>query len=80
MPKSLPYLNRVDPPFLAEATKWLRSTFKPLINRRLPTVLYGGFKHGFVPGFVQQHKKGIPLNSGFGKALAPLVYIPFFCP
>ncbi len=120
---------------------WLRVTFKPLLFKRLPTIVYGGFKHGYIANFIQKHKKaypyfvkldiqkfypsidhhhlivetqmaykallglhyvprkfkqqflpfiqqfflefplqkqGLPLNSSVSKALAPLLYVPFF--
>lgn len=37
--------------------KLLRGLFTKPMAKRLPTVLYGGFKHGFVADFIQKHKK-----------------------
>lgn len=45
---------------IKEQATWLRETFKPLMAKRLPTVLYSGFKHGFIPQYVQKHKKKYP--------------------
>lgn len=50
--KPLPYmvLEGRDP--MKEQAKLLRSLFTKPISKRLPTVLYGGFKHGFVADYV----------------------------
>lgn len=45
---------------MQEGAKWLRRTFAPLLAKRLPTLYYSGFRHGFIPQFVQQHKKAYP--------------------
>ena len=58
--KPLPYLLQPDGYPIAQEAKWVRKTFAPLMAKRLPTVLYGGFKHGFIPQYVQQHKKEFP--------------------
>lgn len=139
--KALPYTVQQDSYPSKQFATWLREKFTPLLAKRLPTVLYGGFKQGFIPSFIQKHKKthpyfvkvdiqkfypslshhhlavegqiaykhllglryvpksfkkhflpaldrffsdlplqeqGIPLNSGVGKAIAPLIYVDFF--
>ena len=137
----MPYLIQHDQFPSKVFAGWLRDTFRPLIAKRLPTVLYGGFKHDFIVKFIKKYKKefpyfvkvdiqkfypscahrhlliegqmayknllglkvcpkkfkdqyvqgaqlffdslpittrGLPLNSGVSKALAPLLYIDFF--
>lgn len=54
--KPAPYLAQQDSYPSAQAAKWVRETFKPLMAKRLPSVLYGGFKHGYVVDYVQKHK------------------------
>lgn len=139
--KPLPYMVQGDGYPTKKASIWLRTTFMPLMAKRLPTVLYGGFKHGFIPQYIQKYKHeypyflkvdiqkfypslshhhltvegqlaykkllglqyvpagfkkqflpavqsffaslpiqdtGLPLNSGMSKALATLIYVPFF--
>lgn len=139
--KAAPYLVQQDGYPIKNNAQWLRNTFKPLMAKRLPSVLYGGFKYGYIVNFIQKHKKeypyfikvdiekfypglshhhltveaqmaykmllglpyvpksfkkhflpasqaffrslpianqGIPLNSAFSKAIAPLVYVSFF--
>ena len=139
--KSLPYMVQGDSNPIKTSAAWVRKTFALLMAKRLPTVLYGGFKHGFIPQYIQTHKieypyflkidiqkfypslnhhhltveaqlaykkllglpyvpkgfkkqflpalhaffgslsiqnKGLPLNSSMSKALACLVYVPFF--
>jgi hypothetical protein len=49
--KPLPYMVQADSYPNKEFAKWLRDTFKPLLAKRLPTVLYSGFTHGFIPSF-----------------------------
>jgi hypothetical protein len=58
--KPVPYMVQQDSYPNKQFAKWLRDTFKPLLAKRLPTVLYGGFKHGFISGFIQKHKKTHP--------------------
>ena len=58
--KPVPYLVQQDSYPLSLLAEWLRDTFKPLISKRLPTVLYGGFTHNFIVGFIKKHKKAYP--------------------
>ena len=139
--KPLPYWVQGDSYPTKQAAQWVRDTFKSLMAKRLPTVLYGGFKHGFIAQYIKKHKieypyflkvdiqkfypslshrhltieaqmaykkllglpyvpksfkkeflpavhhffaslpiteQGIPLNSAMSKALACLIYVPFF--
>jgi hypothetical protein len=59
-PKALPYMLQTDSYPNKEFASWLRNTFGPFLAKRLPTVLYSGFKHGFIPSFIQKHKKTHP--------------------
>lgn len=43
-----------------QQAKLLRQLLFPLMAMRLPNLGYRGFKHGFVPNFVKQHKKAFP--------------------
>jgi len=45
----LPYPVQSDSYRVKEVARRLPYIFKPLLDKRLPTLLYGGFKHGFVP-------------------------------
>ncbi len=58
--KPAPYMVQSDGYPTAQAAKWVRDTFKPLMAKRLPTVLYSGFKHGYVVNYVQKHKNEFP--------------------
>lgn len=54
--KPAPYLVQQDSYSNAQAAQWVRNKFKPLMAKRLPNYLYGGFKHGYVVDYVQKHK------------------------
>lgn len=56
----MPYMLQTDSYPNKAFASWLRNTFGPLLAKRLPTVLYSGFKHGFIPSFIQKHKKTHP--------------------
>jgi hypothetical protein len=61
--KALPYSLQTDSYPAKAFASWLRNTFAPLLAKRLPTVLYSGFKHGFITSFIQKHKKIHPATA-----------------
>lgn len=58
--KTLPYIQQRDSLRTSVAARELRATLQPLMARRLPTVVYGGIKHGALVRWVQSHKKEYP--------------------
>uniref|UniRef100_UPI0039A51E1C reverse transcriptase domain-containing protein n=1 Tax=Ornithobacterium rhinotracheale TaxID=28251 RepID=UPI0039A51E1C len=58
--KPAPYMVLQDSAPIKKDALWLRKCFAPLMAKRLPTVLYTGFKHDFIISYVQQHKKQYP--------------------
>lgn len=58
--KPAPYMVLQDSAPIKKDALWLRRCFAPLMAKRLPTVLYTGFKHDFIISYIQQHKKQYP--------------------
>ena len=55
--KPLPYLVQANSYPIKQQVKELRKMLKPVMQRRLPTVYYSGFKHGFIINYIKRMKQ-----------------------
>lgn len=58
--KPLPYVVLQDGYPHQQQAEWLRKNIGPKLKRKLPNLYYGGWRHGFVPQWVNSYKKDFP--------------------